>query len=273
VLVIRAPSLTMNPTLDRKLIDSEIERDPAVGRAEWLAEWREDLASYIDRALIEAAVDAGVVVRPRIPNVTYHAFCDPSGGSSDSMALAVAHREGDTAILDCLVEKPAPFNAAAVTVEMAKTLREYGLTECRGDRYGAQWVVQSFAANAITYHHSHSDRSAIYADAVPLFTSGRARLLDNKKLVGQLAALERRTTATRDKIDHPRGARDDLANAAAGALVAAADRRNEVKVVGGWGVVTAADVKGLNPAANWSASRGYSDSSLTGWRRFDHPGW
>ena len=66
-------------------------------------------------------------------------------------------------------------------------------------------MVQSFAANGITYHHSHIDRSAIYANAVPLFTSGRARLLDNRKLVGQLAALERRTTATRDKIDHPRG--------------------------------------------------------------------
>jgi hypothetical protein len=156
---------------------------------------------------------------------------------------------------------------------MAKTLREYGLTECRGDRYGAQWVVQSFVANGIRYRDSYSDRSAIYADAVPLFTSGRARLLDNRKLVGQFAALERRTSATRDKIDHPRGARDDCANAAAGALVAAADRRNEVKVVGGWGVVTSADLKGLNPAANWSASRGYSDSAQIGWRRFDHPGW
>jgi hypothetical protein len=224
VLVIRAPSLTMNPTLDKKLIDKEIERDPAVGRAEWLAEWREDLASYIDRALIEAAVDVGVVG-------------DPSGGSSDSMALAIAHREDDNVILDCLVERPAPFNAAAVTAEMAKTLREYGLTECRGDRYGAQWVVQSFASNGVTYFHSDRDRSAIYADAVPLFTSGRVRLLDSRKLVGQFAALERRTSATRDKIDHPRGARDDCANAAAGALVAAADRRNEVKVTGGWGVV------------------------------------
>ena len=133
-------------------------------------------------------------------------------------------------------------------------------------------MVQSFAANGITYHHSRNDRSAIYADAVPLFTSGRARLLDNRKLVGQFAALERRTTATRDKIDHPRGARDDLANAAAGALVAAADRRNELKVFGGWGVVTSADVKGLNPAANWSASRGYSDPR-PGWQRFDYSGW
>jgi hypothetical protein len=272
VLVIRAPSLIMNPTLDRKLIDAEIERDPAVGRAEWLAEWREDLSSYLDRALIEAAVDVGVAARPRIPNVTYHAFCDPSGGSSDSMALAIAHREDDNVILDCLVERPAPFNAAAVTAEMAKTLREYGLTECRGDRYGAQWVVQSFAASGITYYHSNRDRSAIYVDAVPLFTSGRARLLDNKRLVGQLAALERRTSATREKIDHPRGARDDVANAAAGALVTAADRRNEVKVFGGWGVVTSADVKGLNPAANWTASSGYSDTR-PGWQRFDYSDW
>jgi hypothetical protein len=125
----------------------------------------------------------------------------------------------------------------------------------------------------ITYYHSNRDRSAIYADAVPLFTSGRARLLDNKRLVGQLAALERRTSATREKIDHPRGARDDVANAAAGALVTAADRRNEVKVFGGWGVVTAADLRGLNPAANWTASGGYSDSGRAGWCRFDHSGW
>jgi len=38
----------MNPTLDEKLIAAEIERDPAIGRAEWLAEWRVDDAR--DRA-------------------------------------------------------------------------------------------------------------------------------------------------------------------------------------------------------------------------------
>jgi hypothetical protein len=27
----------------------------------------------------------------------------------------------------------------------------------------------------------------------------------------------------------------------------------------GWGVVTAADLKGLNPAANWTAAGGYAD--------------
>jgi hypothetical protein len=81
------------------------------------------------------------------------------------------------------------------------------------DHYAAQWVVQSFASKGITCRHSPRDRSAIYADVLPLFTSGRVRLLDNRKLIGQFAALERRTTATRDKIDHPPGAHDDLCNA------------------------------------------------------------
>jgi hypothetical protein len=59
-----------------------------------------------------------------------------------------------------------------------------------------------------------------------LFTSGRARLLDNTKLVSQFANLERRTTSARDKIDHPsgQGQHDDLSNAAAGALVLAAQK-------------------------------------------------
>ena len=69
-------------------------------------------------------------------------------------------------------------------------LRSYGLTEVTGDRYAAEWVVSAFATCGITYRHSERDRSAIYQDALPLFTSGRVRLLDNQKLVSQFASLE-----------------------------------------------------------------------------------
>ena len=69
------------------------------------------------------------------------------------------------------------------------------------------------------YKHSERDRSAIYSDALPLFTSGRARLLDNPKLVMQIANLERRTASGgRDRIDHPERGHDDLSNSACGAL-------------------------------------------------------
>ncbi len=149
---------------------------------------------------------------------------DPSGGLGDSFACAIAHKEDDgRCVLDCLHETVAPFDPAQATAEIAKTLKAYGVTKVIGDKYAAQWPVSEFSRNDITYEHSERDRTAIYADFLPLLTSGRARLLDAPRLVGQLCNLERRASPMgRDRIDHPAGAHDDLSNAAAGALVLAA---------------------------------------------------
>jgi hypothetical protein len=88
-----------------------------------------------------------------------------------------------------------------------------------------------FAAQGFTYRNSERDRSAVYQDVLPLFTSGRVRLLDNRKLITQFAGLERRTTTMgRDRIDHAPGYHDDLCNAAAGALVAASARDRRPKL-------------------------------------------
>ena len=63
---------------------------------------------------------------------------------------------------------------------------------------------------------------------LPLLTSRRALLLDDDRLVSQLAGLERRTGRSgKDSIDHPRHGSDDRCNAAAGALVMAAKRLQE----------------------------------------------
>jgi hypothetical protein len=52
--------------------------------------------------------------------------------------------------------------------------------------------------------------------------SGTVELLDDRRLVAQLCGLERRTArGGRDSIDHGPGGHDDLANAVAGALLAA----------------------------------------------------
>lgn len=57
---------------------------------------------------------------------------------------------------------------------------------------------------------------------LPLFTSGRVRLIDDKKLVTQFSSLERRTSSVgRDRVDHGRDGHDDHCNAAAGALTLA----------------------------------------------------
>jgi hypothetical protein len=98
-----------------------------------------------------------------------------------------------------------------------------------GDRYAANWVTEGFGKVGVAYSNSERDRSQLYLDAIPLFTSGRARLLDNPRLIHQFASLERRTSPLgKDRIDHGPNGHDDLCNAAAGALVACANDPNEI---------------------------------------------
>jgi hypothetical protein len=133
--------------------------------------------------------------------------------------MAVAHNEDGVAVLDNLVEIRAPFNPTSATEQIAGTLRAYGLRHTVGDKYAAAWVVDAFSKLGVRYEHSERDRSSVYLDALPLFTSGRARLLQNNRLVTQFASLERRTSPVgKDRVDHGVGGHDDLANSCAGAL-------------------------------------------------------
>lgn len=223
VLVVHGGSRVFNPTLPERIVADALKRDAVAARAEWLAEWRDDIAAFLSRELIEGAVDRGVTVRPRQAGLDYHAFADPSGGLGDSFACAVAHRDAEgRCVLDALHETVPQFDPAQATAEIARTLKAYRVTKVIGDKYAAQWPVAEFSRNYISYEHSERDRSAVYADFLPLLTSGRARLLDSQRLIGQFANLERRASPMgRDRIDHPAGAHDDLSNAAAGALVLA----------------------------------------------------
>jgi len=61
--------------------------------------------------VIEACTVHGRIGLPPMERVAYTAFCDPSGGSQDSMTLGIAHREGERSILDALREVRPPFAA------------------------------------------------------------------------------------------------------------------------------------------------------------------
>lgn len=224
VLVVGGPSRLFNETLDQRIIDKALERDPEAAAAEWMAEWRSDISDFLDRGLVEAAIDAGIQARP--PRACrYFAFVDASGGRGDSFACAIAHGEGKDIVLDTLYERRPPFDPTTVVADVAALLKNYSLAEATGDNYGAEWVVEAFARQGVRYLRSDRDRSKIYLDVLPLFTAGRIRLLDNKRLVHQFVTLERHTSRSgRDSIRHVAGGHDDLANACAGALVVAASQ-------------------------------------------------
>jgi hypothetical protein len=220
ILVAKAPSRTMNPSLSEKVVQRAYERDPASAAAEYGGEFRTDVESFISREVVESAVVSDRHELPRVAGVRYVGFCDPSGGSSDSMTLCIAHREGERAIVDCIREAKAPFSPDGVCAEFSATLKGYGVREITGDRYAGAWPGERFQANGIRYKPAEKPKSTLYQEALPLLNAGRVELLDHPKLISQLCSLERRTArGGRDSIDHPPSQHDDVANACAGALV------------------------------------------------------
>jgi hypothetical protein len=237
VLVWKADTRTMNPTVPRAIIDQAFERDPASASAEYGAEFRSDIAQFVSREAVEACISPQVLERPRVPGVSYQAFVDPSGGSSDSMTLAIGHQQltpdnkRGIGVLDVVREIRAPFSPEAAVAEFAQLLQSYGIRFVRGDRYGAQWTQESFKKVGIEYRPADLAKTEIYRDFLPRLNSGEVDLLDNQRLVTQLLGLERRTArGGRDSIDHPPGGHDDLANAAAGALVYLLSEKHQTPV-------------------------------------------
>jgi hypothetical protein len=222
-LVWQAATRTMNPTVPQDFIDAEFERDPASAAAEYFAEFRSDIAAFVDLAVLEACTADGLFDLPPVSGTAYLAFCDPSGGSSDSMTLAIAHHDDGVAVLDCVREVRAPFSPESVVEDFCKTLASYGVTKVTGDRYAGEWPREQFAKRKIDYVPSEKVKSDVYRDMLPLLNSRKCQLLDIRRLISQLHGLERRTArGGKDSIDHAPGAHDDLANAVAGAIVLAA---------------------------------------------------
>jgi hypothetical protein len=227
VIVWQSDSRTMNPALSAELVADAMAEDPEAGAAEWQGQFRSDLSGFISREVLDRCIVVGRQGVPRRDGVRYYGFCDPSGGSSDSYTLAIAHTEDDdgrsVVVLDHLSERRPPFSPEEATREFSRVLRLYGCDHVVGDRYAGEWPREQFRKGGVEYVTSERTKSQLYVECVPLLTAARVKLLDHGRMILQWLGLERRASRTgKDSVDHQPGGRDDLSNAAAGALVTAA---------------------------------------------------
>ncbi len=193
-LVWQASTRTMNPTVSQDFIDKEFERDPASASAEYFAEFRSDIAEFVSLEVLEACTADGVFELPPMSGAIYVAFVDPSGGSSDSMTLAIAHRDKfGIGILDCIREVRPPFSPESVVDEFCTVLASYHIHKICGDRYAGEWAREPFRKRGVTYELSEKPKSDIYRDMLPLLNSRKVQLLDDRRLIAQFHGLERRT--------------------------------------------------------------------------------
>jgi hypothetical protein len=223
VLVWQADTRSMNPGVPQSFIDRHIAEDAARASAEYGAQFRSDIEGFVSQEVVDAAIVPGRHELPPMRGISYAAFVDPSGGSSDSMTIAIAHRDRDCrAVLDAVRERRPPFSPDEVVIEFSGLLKAYGVRKVTGDRYGGEWPSERFRVQGIEYASSEKSKSDIYRDLLPLLNSRKTELLDLPRLATQLTGLERRTArGGRDSIDHAPGSHDDIANCVAGALLLA----------------------------------------------------
>ena len=222
VLVVNGPTRALNPTISQRIIDAAYEEDPIAAAAEFGGEFRRDVETYLSREALDAVVMRGRLEQPPEAKHHYMAFVDAAGGSGkDSMTLAIAHREGDQAVLDCVRETRPPFSPDATVEAFSTLLASYRITRLTGDRYAGSWPAERFEKHGVSYTPSQLTRSEIYQAFAPAVTSQRIELLDHPKVIRQLLNLERKTSRSgKDVIDHPpgrgSGSHDDLSNVVAG---------------------------------------------------------
>jgi hypothetical protein len=223
ILVLKGATQIFNPTLSDETIASQRAADPTSATSEWDAEFRDDIASFLDDALIDGAVEHGRPLElPPRPVGYYRAFCDASGGTgNDSYTLAIAHKDNPHFIIDVVrgTQPHQKFDPVEVTKEYAALLKQYRISTVTGDYYGAEWVAGAWRSTGITYIRSELPKSQIYLECVPLFTRGLVRLPDHAKLLRELRLLERQChRGGKESVDHPKNGSDDYANAVCGVL-------------------------------------------------------
>jgi hypothetical protein len=241
VLVWKAPTRVMNPTVSPAEITRAYELDPTSAAAEYGAEFRGDLSSFLTRDALDRVISRGVTERPPVPKHKYVCFVDLAGSqraSGDSITCAIAHAERRMLglklphyVLDVVREwKPPLANLSAIVGEIVELAKLYGIRQVVGDNRFGQFGVQLFdhvgkaVGWPVRYVVTQHVKNALYLSLLPLVNEGRVELVDAPKLFAQALALERRTGRVgQDVVDHPGHGHDDVINAVAGAIALASE--------------------------------------------------
>ena len=216
----QAPTRTMNPTVPQRSSTRPTRRTRRARRPSTAPSSAPTSRAYITREAVEA------VASPRRPRARARGRVPVSSPSSipavaraDSITLAIAHGEGDRAVLDVVREASPPFSPEGVVSRVRGAAQD--LPRHEGARRPLRRRVAARAVPQARHHvrPAEKPKSDLYRDVLPLLNSGKVELLDDRPARRATVGLERRTArGGKDSIDHAPGAHDDLANCAAGVI-------------------------------------------------------
>lgn len=222
-LVLCTPTPAMNPLIDPEELAREQANDPSNYRREFLAEFLDDIDSFLPDSDINAAILSGVHERPPVDvhKGSYSAALDASGLSGrDKFTLAIAHRtrraSSDAATVEFdLLRGWSRAPVAEVCDSIALILKSYGLTSVVGDQFGHSFLRELLANRGISVSQrpfTSRSKPEIMLNLKLALAQGRVSLLDYGEALRELRMLEsRRTSGGNYSVAAPRGQHDDYA--------------------------------------------------------------
>lgn len=172
----------------------------------WLCEWCEPAGSWISREMYDAAEKGRESYRGD-EQFSYVAFIDV-GLTHDPTVIAVAHAEGDRAVLDTLKtfqgSKGQPVELEAVEQEVIRLARRYHLRSVRFESPQAvassQRLSKRLSCNVGFRHPTADSQATLWGNAYRLFSNGLITIYPHEQLRREALSLVTRTVSGRLKV-------------------------------------------------------------------------
>jgi hypothetical protein len=161
------PTTLFNSTITAERLEVERRLDPSRFAREYLAEFSEDVDTFLPRAWIDAAIAEGVHERTPVEGRRSFAAIDPSGAGADAFSLVLVTVEGvgderrvvQTVSRAWQSSRSSTVDLAGVVQQAAEILRAHGCREAVSDSFAAGWVSQAFAKAGIKLIKPEGDRT------------------------------------------------------------------------------------------------------------------
>ena len=207
VLVVRAPTLAMNPAFPAETVARIRAQDPDVAAREYDAEWVDADTAFLEGLLVEAAAKRAALHVPPREGSRYIATMDPATrGNGWTLAVSRAtHRPGERVARveiafthEWIGTKQAPLNPREVFEEMIPMLAPYGVSTLNCDAYGTDFIVANAKSVGLRLNqHSLTPQQKLDAARAvgSLLRQSRLELAPLPELLRDLKAVRRKSTA------------------------------------------------------------------------------
>jgi len=236
VLVLRAPSVLLNPSIDAKLLERERKRGgEQFYRREYLAEFTETSGTpFLDSEALARSTAVGSRELGAAPSDYVSSGLDLADRRDDCALAHACVRDfagvRKVVVLSARAWKPHPktgHQVLTVLKEMGEDCRRVGSGRARGDQKSMSVAEQVLATHGVGFTRvvtAGAGSEQAYRSFAALLNEDRLVLPDDAELITQLRRLEQKTQdGNRFLVEGRRGAKDDVAVACVQAVAYAAE--------------------------------------------------